>query len=103
MTIDSYTKKISNSKQFIGGLGISLALLAVTLPMVIPMISINAEGVQTNAIDVAEIKSDMTHLDKSLIKLDASIAKLDDRLMELHSLHDKLNLILCDMSSGDHC
>ena len=103
MSVNGSLKKFCATKHFIVGLGVSLALLAVTIPIMMPLVTSNADGVQTNAIDIAKIKSDVNHFDKSLIKLDNSIAKLDDRILKLDEMHYKLNIILCDISSGEYC
>jgi len=96
VTVDNSLKKFCTTKHFVTGLVVGLGLLAITIPMIMPLITVNAEGVQSNAIDIAKIKSDITHFDKSLIKLDASIAKLDD-------MHTDLNLILCNISPDTNC
>ena len=101
--VNNSIKKFCATRHFLTGLGVSLALLAVTIPMIMPLITVNAEGVQTNAIDIAQIKSDVGHFDKSLVKLDASIANLDDRIVKLDKMHYKLNLILCNITSDDNC
>ncbi len=89
-------KKFCTTKHFLAGFGIGLALLAVTVPMMMPFIVTNAEATQSNAVAIAEISSNMENIDDTLTKLDSTIVKLDDKI-------DKLNLILCDISSGEHC
>jgi len=61
-----------------------------------PFITSNAQAAQNNAVEIAEINSDIDHIDITLSTLDNSIARLDEKI-------DKLNLILCDVSSGVHC
>ena len=96
MSANNTIKKFCTTRHFLAGLGIGLALLAITIPTMIPFITINAEAIQSNAIAIAETNSDIKHIDDTLSKLDSTIVKLDDKL-------DKLNLILCDISAGDHC
>lgn len=96
MSANNTIKKFCSTKHFVAGLGIGLALLAVTVPMMMPFITINAEATLSNAIAIAEINSNVENIDDSLSKLDTTIVKLDDKI-------DKLNLILCDISSGEHC
>ena len=96
MSSDNTIKKFCTTKHFLAGLGIGLALLAVTIPMMMPFITINAEAIQNNTVDVAEMNSDVQHINITLDKLDSTIVKLDEKI-------DKLNLILCDISSGKHC
>jgi len=89
-------KKFCTTKHFIAGLGVGLALLAVMVPTMMPFITINAEATQSNAVAIAEMNSNMENIDDTLTKLDFTMVKLDDKI-------DKLNLILCDISSGEHC
>ena len=96
MSANNSIKKFCTTRHFLAGLGIGLALLAVTIPMMMPFIVSNAEATQSNAVAIAEISSNMENIDNTLSKLDNTIVKLDDRI-------DKLNLILCDISSGEHC
>lgn len=96
MSANNTIKKFCSTKHFIAGLGIGLALLAVTVPMMMPFITINAEATLSNAVAIAEMNSNIENIDDSLSKLDTTIVKLDDKI-------DKLNLILCDISSGEHC
>ena len=96
MSANNTIKKFCSTKHFVAGLSIGLALLAITIPMMMPFIIGNADAIQDNSIDITKISSDVSHIDTSLTKLDSSIAKLDEKL-------DKFNLILCDISSGIHC
>ena len=89
-------KKFCTTKHFIAGLSVGLALLAVMVPTMMPFITTNAEGIQSNAIGIVEINSNVKHIDDTLNKLDGTIVKLDEKL-------DKFNLILCDISAGNHC
>lgn len=103
MDVNNSIKNFCTAKHFVTGLVVGLGLLAITIPMIMPLITINAEGVQTNAIDIAKIKSDVGHFDKSLTKLDASIEKLGDRIIELDGIHSELNIILCKTSPDVNC
>jgi len=89
-------KKFCTTRHFLAGFGIGLALLAMTIPIMMPFITTNAEAIQSNAIGLAETNSDVRHIDDTLTKLDDTIVKLDEKL-------DKFNLILCDISAGNHC
>ncbi len=89
-------KKFCNTKHFVAGLSLGLALLAITIPLMMPFIMNNADAIQDNSISLTQINSDVSHIDSSLSKLDSSLVKLDEKL-------DKFNLILCDISSGIHC
>lgn len=96
MSTNNSIKRLCSTKQFIAGLSVGLALLAVTIPMMMPFIINNADAIQYNSIDISKISSDVNHIDNTLSKLDSSILKIDNKL-------DKFNLILCDISSGIHC
>jgi hypothetical protein len=89
-------KKFCTTRHFLAGLGIGLALLTITIPMMMPFIVTNAEATQSNAVAIAEMNSNMGNIDDTLNKLDNTMVKLDDKI-------NKLNLILCDISSGEHC
>lgn len=96
MSGNNTIKKFCTTRHFLAGLGIGLALLAITIPIIMPFITTNAEGIQSNAIAIAETNSDVNHIDNTLSKLDDTIVKLDEKL-------DKFNLILCDISAGNYC
>ena len=96
MSANNTIKKFCSTKHFVAGLSVGLALLAITIPMMMPFIISNADAIQDNSIEISQINSDVSHIDSSLNKLDGTIEKLDDKL-------DKFNLILCDISSGIHC
>lgn len=96
MSANNNIKKFCTTRHFLAGLGIGLALLAMTIPIMMPFITTNAEAIQSNAIAIAETNSDVKHIDDTLNKLDGTIVKLDEKL-------DKFNLILCDISAGNHC
>ena len=96
MSGNNTLKKFCTTRHFLAGLGVGLALLAITIPIMMPFITTNAEGIQSNAIGIAEINSDVKHIDDTLNKLDDVIVKLDEKL-------DKFNLILCDISAGNYC
>lgn len=96
MSKNNSIRKFCNTKHFVAGLSVGLALLAITIPMMMPFIINNADAIQDNSITITQLHSDVNNFDNTLIKLDNSIVKLDDKL-------DKFNLILCDISSGIHC
>lgn len=96
MSANNSIKKFCSTKPFVAGLSVGLALLAITIPMMLPFIIINADAIQDNSITLTQLHSDVSHIDSSLNKLDNSLMKLDDKL-------DRFNLILCDISSGIHC
>lgn len=110
MAVNNSIKKFCATRHFVTGLGVGLALLAVTIPMMMPFITSNAEAIQTNAIDIAKIQSDVTHFDKSLVKLDNNIAKLDehiikldDNITKLDEVHYRLATALCNISPDANC
>ncbi len=96
MSANNSIKRFCSTRHFVAGLSVGLALLAVTIPMMMPFIISNADAIQNNSIAITKISSDVNNFDNTLTKLDSSLMKLDDKL-------DKFNLILCDISSGIHC
>ena len=73
-----------------------VGILILIVSFTIPSIDANGEAIQENAINIGVTKSNTENLADSLDKLDDTISRLEQRL-------DKMNLIMCDISSGKHC
>jgi len=92
----SFCKK----KSFIastGTAGVSLSgILILMITFMNPTIVANGDAIQENSINIASINANTESLKNSIEKLDTTVSKFDDDL-------EKITLILCDMSSGEHC
>jgi hypothetical protein len=88
------------SKYFIttiGSVGVPLTgILILMITFMNPTIVANGDAIQDNSIAISTMNANTENLTTSIDKLDATVSKLDDRI-------DKLTLILCDISSGEHC